>query len=110
MRNLMLMLASLAASKVCASAIVPEAHQWQWNYYFVHDMPQDLIKEGKILKGVLVLPDKQTVKACKFKFPETGWIDLYKVVSPRPKVLERTIITADFYAEKGGLMLGFERG
>ncbi len=103
----MLMLASLAASKVCASAIVPEAHQWQWNYYFVHDMPQDLIKEGSVLKGVLVLPDKQTVKACKFKFPETGWIDLYKVVSPRPKVLERTIITADFYAEKGGsLKLG----
>ena len=77
------------------------AHKWLWNYYFVHNMPAGLIK-SRALDGTVVLPDKRVVKAQKFTLPENSSVDLYKVITPRPKVLERAILTADFCAEKAG--------
>ena len=87
---------------VCNIFALEAAHKWAWNCYFVHGMPAGLVENKKFFDGTLVLPDKRIVKAQKICMTENGSTDLYKVLHPRPNVLERVILTADFNAEKAG--------
>lgn len=87
---------------LCNIIALEPAYKWGWNCYFAPGMPEGLVGNNKFFDGTVTLPDKRVVKARKITMPENGAIDLYKVLQPRPKVLERTILTADFTADKAG--------
>ena len=87
---------------LCNVFALEAVHKWNWNCYFTPGMPKNPVGDKKFFDGTLVLPDKRIVRAQKISMPENGSIDLYKAITPRPKVLECTVLTADFCAEKAG--------
>ena len=86
---------------------VPDTHLWQWHYFAAPDIPEGVIKADTLLDQSLELPDGRQLTAVKFKFPESGSINMYEVITPRPEVLARTLLVADFQAaEADQIVLG----
>jgi len=83
---------------------LPPAEKWSWHFYYTANLPDGLFDQGKnpIRNQILTLPDKQQVHGVKFNYPAGGMINLYDIISPRPKVLERTILTAEVQSSAAG--------
>lgn len=80
---------------------------WQWKYFAAPDIPDVLDDIKGFIDETIALPDGRVVEGKEFKFAESGMLDMYDVITERPKVLARTILTADFTAnEDGTLLLG----
>ena len=80
---------------------------WQWKYFAAPDIPDVLENITGFIDENIVLPDGRTVNGVEFKFAESGILDMYEIIKPRPATLARTILTADFTADcDGSLLLG----
>ena len=74
---------------------------WKWHYFSAPDIPEDVFLPEN---NILALPDGRTITGVPFDFPESGIVDMYDIISPRPAGWEKTVLTAEFTAEDSGRM------
>ena len=80
---------------------------WQWKYFAAPDIPDILDSINGFIEDTLELPDGRTVKGESFQFAPSGMLDMYDIITEKPAIQARTILTADFVAgESGTFFLG----
>ena len=79
-------------------------HDWSWRFFAAPEIPEGLFDRGETVGDVLALPDGRKLQSTPFEFPESGMFDLYKLITPRPATLARTIFVADFTLPRAGVL------
>lgn len=77
---------------------------WSWRFFAAPNIPEGIFDHGEIIGDTLTLPDGRKLQGTPFHFPESGMLDLYKLIVPRPKALARTVFVADFTMKKTGVL------
>jgi len=77
---------------------------WSWRIFAAPEIPEGLFDHGETVGDTLALPDGRKIAAMPFQFPQSGMFDLYRVLSPRPATLARTVFVADFTMKRPGIL------
>ena len=72
---------------------------WKWHYFAAPDIPDEFLGPEN---NIISLPDGREITGIPFDFPETGILDMYDVITPRPACWTKTILSAEFTADKDG--------
>lgn len=75
---------------------------WQWRYFAAPGIPDVLENFNGFIGETLELPDGRSVKGESFQFASSGMLDMYDIITEKPEIQARTILTADFVAEESG--------
>ena len=82
---------------------------WHWRYFFAPGIPDVLEGRTGFIDDALDLGDGRTVPGRKFEFSREGVMNVFDVIpeeeAKKHKTLDRTVLTADFYAETPGSLL-----
>ena len=77
---------------------------WSWRFFAAPEIPEGLFDNGETVGDFLTLPDGRQISGTPFCFPESGMLDLYKLIVPNPAPLARTIFVADFTMKQAGIL------
>lgn len=79
---------------------------WQWRYFFAPGMPDVLKDVTGFIDDALDLGDGTQVIGQAFDFYPEGIMNIYDVIPDAEKSVpqNRTVLTADFYADEAGVM------
>jgi len=108
MRKMLVMLLGMMGMLLNGGEVVlPPVESWQWQWFFTPGMPDGIFADGQRVGNELTLPDGRKLPGHKFDFGKGDKVDLYKIVTPKPAVLERTVVVADIKVpESGRVVLG----
>ncbi len=79
---------------------------WQWRYFFAPGMPDVLENIRGFIDETLDLGDGRQIEGKSFEFYPEGFMNVFDVIPDAEKAppLNRTILTADFYADEPGIL------
>ena len=80
---------------------------WQWRYFFGANIPDVLENFTGFIDETLDLGDGRKIEGKPFQFSRDGMMNVFSVIDDAEKHqgMDRTILTADFYAEEPGSLL-----
>ena len=80
---------------------------WQWRYFFGANIPDVLENFTGFIDESLDLGDGRKIEGKLFEFSRDGMMNVFSVIDDAEKHqgMDRTILTADFYADEPGSLL-----